>query len=122
MINTNGRFLKIIFICPGYLHKFLRIAINDREPCALNHHHDAMSFFKSVSYFIHVKGNLFDLAWSEWLRIFITVSEFSAKYFGSYHSFKACHLEIFWIRRWIWFIIRQHIDQLYNEVSIGAGS
>ena len=47
-VDSLSSFLKISLAGFVDVDKFLRVAIDKREPCALNLNHDAMSFFEGV--------------------------------------------------------------------------
>src|SRR5580698_7340704 len=68
----------------GNVQERLRIAIGEREPGALNLHHDAMAAAKSVVHVLHCEGHFLDLAGDERLRRFKTVAEFSAEWFSAH--------------------------------------
>src|SRR5687768_12872983 len=48
MMNTDGCLLKITVITFIDIHKFLRVAVCQREPTALHLDHNAVSFLKSM--------------------------------------------------------------------------
>ena len=52
MINPDSRFLKILCIHIDNISEFLGIAVNQREPAALNLDHDSVTFFKQMRYLI----------------------------------------------------------------------
>src|SRR5258706_1900714 len=49
VIHTLRRFLKVVGIAPLIVrHKLLRVARDQRKPCALNLHHDAVALLERV--------------------------------------------------------------------------
>src|SRR4051812_7938773 len=59
-VNSMGGLDKIrIFCFENIWYKFLRIAINNREPCALNLYHYPVSFFKRVVDLVKINYKLF---------------------------------------------------------------
>src|SRR5262249_35528838 len=75
-------------------HEFLRVAVIEREPSALDLHHDAVTFLEYVIRGVQVYGKRRDGVWRDWLGLFERVAIAAAENFVGNHQFESGKLPI----------------------------
>src|SRR6266436_4944862 len=82
--------LKVALPClKNIRHKFLRIAIVKRKPCALHLHHDAMPFLENVIRRVQINRERRYRSRRDRLRFLKRIAEAPAKYLVRNHQFVA---------------------------------
>src|SRR5205085_2102851 len=117
--------------------KHLWIAIGQRKPRTLHLYHDAMATAEGVVHVRHCEVDLLNLAGSECLRLFETVSKFPPERLAAHQLLVSAHGERWWwnvgrrLVRVFWLhlvqfairIIRRiHIDQFHIPIGVSARS
>src|SRR6185369_5514233 len=127
MINANPGLLKI-FVAAGIdIGKFLRVAVGEGEPAALDLYHDPVSLFESMRQVGHRKFYRFSFFRFEGYWLFKTVSEFTPEYITTHEHLIAT--ERVYSFRFLNRIdvdtlkgkaVREYVDQFYHKISIGG--
>ena len=80
-MKSLGGFLKITFCSLINVGEFLRVAIDQGEPGALDVDHDSMALPEGVVGIRHRVGHFCHFSWCEWLRVREAVSKLTANGF-----------------------------------------
>src|SRR5689334_11745043 len=91
MINPDVRLLEVAIVTSVYVDEFLRIAIHQREPAALNLYHDPMALFKSMRHVGHCISDRFDRIWFECLWFFEAVPIFATHDLSAHEHLVSSH-------------------------------
>ena len=123
MIHPLGSLLKIR-VRPLFIvrHKLLWIARDEREPGALNLHHDPVAAAKGMIDVWQFKIERRWLVGSERLGFFEAVTEFSAEGLAAHELLVATHFNLRGIGVGIVEVRGVDIDEFYDEVGVRSGS
>src|ERR1035437_10003061 len=127
MINLYIAFDKVLIVTGIDIDELLGVAISEREPAALNLHHQPVAFFKSMSHVWDSKMDGFDFSRFEWFRRFKTFTKSSPHDFCVYEHFVPPHgigfcriifiIDIDIVKRKG---IGKYVNQFYNKISIST--
>ena len=101
VMKSLGGFLKITFCSLINVGEFLRVAIDQGEPGALDVDHDSMALPEGVVGVGHCVAHLCYFSGCEWLRFCEAVAEFSSNGLSTNELLVASHVHSFRIWRGI---------------------
>ena len=116
VIDPDRRFLKVRFVAGWNVYKCLGIAIDQREPAALDLDHKPMTFPEAVIDLVEIDVEGFGFIWRKGFWFFEAVAETTAKYLHGNGQLKAAH------RHTLSVDIRVNVDELDHEIGVRAGS
>ena len=80
-----------VFCLVNIRHKLLWITINNREPTALDLHHQAMAFFENMIHLVQTNHKFFRFVWNQGLGFGKTFPVPAAEYFHGYRKLITTH-------------------------------
>ena len=113
--------MKIFWFCRRDIYERLRVAIHQREPGALDLHHDTVPAPECVEYVGHGEPDRGGFARFERLRFLEAVSELSAEHVSTHELLIVPHANACRIGIRIGEIPRIHINKLEDPIGIRAG-
>ena len=93
-----GGFLEVLFFGMEDIAELLGVAVDDREPCALDLDHNPMPLAEAVAFVTEIKFDLSHPVRHKRLRFLEAVPVFAAHDFTSYEHLKISHSHVAWIR------------------------
>ncbi len=96
----------------------LRVAVDDREPRALDLHHDPVTLAEAVELVAQVELDRRDRTGDEGLGLREAISELAAEHLAGEEHLEVTELRAVGVRRRV---AGQNVDQLDDPVGVGAG-